>query len=108
MTAVFVHITVGARPEAERIARALVEERLAASANLIGGLASVYRWKGQVEEASEILLIAKTTAPLLDRLTERVRALHSYDCPSIAALPVSGGNRDYLDWIASETGSGSA
>ena len=103
MEAVFAYITVASRKEAESIAHALVEERLAACANMIEGMRSIYRWKGAVEGAQEIILIAKTRRDLLDSLTERVRALHSYECPCVVGLPVLGGNPDYLEWIASET-----
>ncbi len=103
MTAVFAYITVASKEEAERIARTLVEERLAASANLIEGMRSVYRWRGAIEQAAEIIVIAKTRGDLLQPLTERVRALHSYECPCVVGLPVLGGNPDYLEWIASET-----
>ena len=99
----FIYITAGSPDEARRIARALVEERLAACANLIAGMRSVYRWQGRIEEAEETVVIAKTRDDLLEPLTERVRALHSYDCPCVVGLPVTGGHRDYLDWIASET-----
>ena len=103
MTAVFAYITVESKEEAERIARILVEEKLAACANLIEGMRSVYRWQGRIEEAREIIVIAKTRDDLLESLTDRVRALHSYECPCVVGLPVLGGNPDYLEWIASET-----
>lgn len=103
MTAVFAYITVGSDEEARRIARTLVEERLAACANLVAGMHSVYRWKGEIEQATETVVIAKTRVDLLESLTERVRALHSYECPCVVGLPATGGNQDYLDWIASET-----
>ncbi len=103
MTAVFVYITVGSREEAVRIGRALVEERLAACANLIGGMRSIYRWQGQIEEAEEVVVVAKTRDDLLQSLTDRVRSLHSYECPCVVGLPVAGGLPDYLEWIASET-----
>ncbi len=103
MAAVFVYITVGSGEEARRIARTLVEERLAAGANLVAGAQSVYRWKGEIEQATEIVVIAKTRDDLLESLTDRVRELHSYECPCVVGLPASGGNQDYLDWIASET-----
>ena len=103
MTAVFAYITVASRQEADGIAHALVEERLAACCNMIEGMRSIYRWKGAVEGAQEIVVIAKTRADLLQSLTERVRALHSYECPCVVGLPVTGGNPDYLEWIASET-----
>lgn len=107
MPAIWVYITTGSAEEASRIGRALVEERLAACANLIGGMRSIYRWQGKIEEASETVLIAKTRDDLLDSLTERVRRLHSYDCPCVVGLPVVGGNPDYLDWIDAETRSSS-
>jgi periplasmic divalent cation tolerance protein len=103
MRSLMVEITAGSTEEAERIGRALVEERLAACANLLPGLRSIYRWKGRVQEASETLLLVKTTAAALLALTERVRTLHSYECPCIAALPILGGNPDYLAWIAAES-----
>ena len=103
MEAVFAYITVESREEADRLAATLVEERLAACANLIDGMRSVYRWQGSIEQATETVVIAKTRRDLLDPLTDRVRALHSYDCPCVVGLPVLGGNPDYLEWIASET-----
>jgi periplasmic divalent cation tolerance protein len=102
MDVLMVEITAGSVEEAERIGRTLVEERLAACANLLPGLRSVYRWKGRVEEASEALLLAKTTAAALPALVERARALHSYECPCIAAWSIQGGNPDYLAWIEAE------
>lgn len=103
MAAVFVYITVDSADAARRIARVLVEERLAACANLIDGMRSVYRWKGKIEEAAEIVLIAKTRDDLLQSLTDRVRALHIYECPCVVGLPAIGGNQEYLEWIALET-----
>lgn len=103
MAAVVAYITVESREEAAAIARTLVEERLAAGANVFAGARSVYRWQGRIEEAEEIVVIAKTRDDLLQSLTDRVRALHSYECPCVVGLPVTGGNPDYLDWIASET-----
>ena len=104
MTACFVYITVPDADAAHRIGRALVELRLAASVNLIESMRSVFRWQGEVQEEDETVLIAKTQEALVPALTEKVRSLHSYECPCIAALPVAGGNRDYLVWIAAETG----
>ena len=102
MRIVLVEITAPSPAEAERIGRALVEERLASCANLLPGMRSIYRWKGRVEEAEETLLLVKTVEDALPALVERVRALHSYECPCIAAFPVSGGNPDYLAWVAAE------
>jgi periplasmic divalent cation tolerance protein len=97
-------MTAGSRDEARTIARALVEERLAACCNLLDGMTSVYRWQGEIQEDAEVVVIAKTRAELVERLTARVQALHSYDVPCVVALPVSGGNPAFLDWIAAESG----
>ncbi len=99
MDPIVVLITASTPEEAERIAGALVSERLAACANLLPGVASTYRWQGAVERAAETLLIVKTTRERLEALTERVRALHSYTVPEVVALPVVGGNPAYLRWV---------
>jgi periplasmic divalent cation tolerance protein len=99
------HVTAGSRTEAMRIGRAVVEERLAACANVIDGLSSIYWWRGRLEDASEALLILKTRAELVARLMVRVRQLHSYECAAIVAVPIAAGNPDYLSWIAAETDS---
>jgi periplasmic divalent cation tolerance protein len=97
------YITAGSREEAVRLGRALVEERLAASANIVDGLSSLYWWQGALEQASEALVILKTRAVLVPALTARVRQLHGYECPGVVALPIIGGNPDYLRWIEAET-----
>jgi periplasmic divalent cation tolerance protein len=97
------YITCGSREEATAIARTVVEERLAACANIIGAMRSVYWWQGSVAEDDEIVLILKTTAERAGELTERVKALHSYDLPCVVEIPLGGGNAAYLDWIAAET-----
>jgi periplasmic divalent cation tolerance protein len=98
-----VYIVAADMAEAERIAEALVDERLAACVNILGGVRSVYRWQGEVERADEIAMIAKTTQASFERLAARVRALHSYDTPAIVAWPIVAGDAAYLDWIAAET-----
>lgn len=103
MPVMFVYATAGDVAEALRIGRALVEERLAACANVLDGVRSVYWWQGAVQEGGEAVLILKTTDDRLGALIDRVCALHSYDCPCIEALPVVGGNQGFLDWVASET-----
>ncbi|MGR0187806.1 divalent-cation tolerance protein CutA [Azospirillum aestuarii] len=103
MEFVFAYITAGSRDEARRIGRALVEERLAACANILDGMTSIYRWQGAIEEATETVLIAKTRAELFDRLAARVRELHSYDVPCVVELRVGRGNPAYLDWLRHET-----
>jgi periplasmic divalent cation tolerance protein len=103
MSAVLVYITCQDRDEATRIARALVEERLAACANVHGAIDSFYWWEGKVQSGAEVALIAKTRAELTDALTARVKKLHSYSVPCVVALDIEGGNRDFLDWIERET-----
>jgi len=91
--------TVPDKKAGERIARALVEERLAACVNIVPGVASFYRWEGKVEEASEQLLVIKTAAERFEAVKARIKALHPYDVPEIIAIPITAGNREYLDWI---------
>ena len=102
-TASMIYITCGSKDEATTIARTLVEERLAACANIIDGMRSVYWWRGSVTEDDEIVVILKTTADRVGALTERVKVLHSYDLPCVVEIPLGGGNAAYLDWIAAET-----
>jgi periplasmic divalent cation tolerance protein len=82
------------------LGRSLVQERLAACANVVGGLRSVYRWGGSVEEADEALAILKTTRARLEDLTVRIRALHPYDEPEVVAVAAAGGSASYLAWVA--------
>jgi periplasmic divalent cation tolerance protein len=102
-SALFVYITASSMDEANRIADAVVGERLAACANILPGMTSIYRWKGKVERVEECVLILKTRAALFGQLEARVKALHSYDTPCIVALPVTAGNAGYLEWIQMET-----
>jgi periplasmic divalent cation tolerance protein len=103
-TPVVVVLLTAPDPEtAERIAQALVEERLAACVNVLPGVRSIYRWQGAVEQASEVLLIAKTQADRSDALAARVRALHPYELPEVVVLPVSGGSEAYLGWVVAES-----
>jgi periplasmic divalent cation tolerance protein len=97
------YITCGSGDEATMIARTVVEERLAACANIIDAMRSIYRWEGKVSEDEEAVLILKTTAEKVETLTERVKALHSYDLPCVVEIPLGGGNAAYFDWIAAET-----
>ncbi len=96
-------ITTPSSEEGHRIARALVDERLAACVNILSPIQSIYRWEGQVQEDREVLLVVKTTAQMLEPLSLRVRQLHSYEVPEIIALQVVAGASDYLDWIDEQT-----
>jgi periplasmic divalent cation tolerance protein len=103
MQAMFVYATAASREEALSIGRTLVGERLAACANILDGMTSVYWWEQRVQEASEATLILKTTSELVGRLTDLIRELHSYACPCVVAMPIAAGNPDYLAWIGEET-----
>ncbi|MDH3230599.1 MAG: divalent-cation tolerance protein CutA [Alphaproteobacteria bacterium] len=96
-------VNTGEAAEAQRIGRDLVESRLAASANVIDRISSVYRWGGAVRQRDEAQLVIKTRSDLVAAVIARVRHLHSYECPGIIALPVVDGNPEYLDWVARET-----
>lgn len=97
------YITASSRDEAKKIGRGLVEDRLAACANVIDGMESIYWWQGKLTEDRETVLIVKTRADLVPAAIAKVRALHSYTVPCIVALPLLDGNPDYLDWLAAET-----
>ena len=103
MAVMVVYVTASDASEARRIARTIVEERLAACANILASINSIYWWEGKVQEASEAVLILKTTEARLEALVTRVKALHSYDCPAIEAWPVTAGYPPFLDWVAQET-----
>jgi periplasmic divalent cation tolerance protein len=96
---IVVFVTVGSPAEGERLARALVEERLAACVNRVPNIQSVYRWEGKVEQSGEELLVIKTRRELFTALENRVLKLHSYSVPEIIALPVIEGNAAYLRWL---------
>ncbi|HEX9453414.1 MAG TPA: divalent-cation tolerance protein CutA, partial [Candidatus Binatia bacterium] len=96
---IIVYVTTGSAAESEQIARALVEERLAACVNRTAPIQSVYRWQGKVEQSQEELLIIKSRRELYPALERRVRALHSYAVPEILALPVLEGSAEYLRWL---------
>jgi periplasmic divalent cation tolerance protein len=102
---VVVQITVGDQAEAERVARALLEARLAACVNMLPGVASLYWWEGKIERSEELLLLVKTRHELVGRLVEAVRAVHSYQVFDTVAMPIIDGSKDYLEWVRSETSS---
>jgi len=92
--------TAGSDAQAESIARALVERRVAACVNIVHGVCSVFRWKGEVTREEEKLLLIKTSNTMLDRVGETIRELHSYETPELIALPVEDGDPDYLEWLS--------
>ena len=106
MTALLVLCTCPNDETADRIATALVEERLAACVNRVSGIASTYRWKEAVRRDAETLLLIKTTGTRYDALRERIVALHPYELPEVIAVDIALGLPEYLAWIAAETASG--
>lgn len=98
---VVVLVTCGSSEEAERIARALVEERLAACVNVSGPVRSLYRWEGRVCDDQERLLTIKTARPLFDRVRRTVEKLHSYEVPEVLCVPIIDGSPNYLNWLGS-------
>lgn len=101
---ILVYVTCTDQAQADTIGGALVRERLAACVNMVTGMRSISWWQGRVETADETILIVKTRASLLDLVTARVKALHSYTVPCVVAMPIAGGNADYLGWLAQESG----
>ena len=96
-------VTAPDEDSAAMIGRTLVEERLAACANIVRGIRSIYRWKGEIFDEQECLLVIKTASDSFPKLEERVRSMHPYEVPEIIALEISDGSRAYLDWIAENT-----
>lgn len=92
-------ITCANRKEAQKIARALISEKLAACVNIIENIQSLFWWKAKVDLACESLLIVKSGKPKLAKIIRLVKSLHSYQVPEIIALPILAGNKDYLRWI---------
>ncbi len=87
------------RAEAKRIAEKIVGEKLAACVNVVSNVSSVYWWRKKIERANEALLLAKTSGEKLDRLTTRIKELHSYEVPEIIALPIKRGSSEYFRWL---------
>lgn len=99
-----VFVTTGSESEADRIKDILLRERAAACVSVLPGIRSSYWWHNQLDNASEVLLMLKTRASLVDRIVDLVKKNHSYTVPEVIALPVIGGNPEYLSWIVGETG----
>ena len=105
MTVSLVYMTAGSMDKAANIGKALVQKRLAACVNVIDGMRSFYEWDGTLQEDREVVMIVKTRSSRVAEMTEAVKALHSYECPCIVELSVSGGNRAFLDWIGKQVDS---
>ena len=103
MNTVVVFCTCPDQTTAERIATALIEGRFAACVKRITGIASTYRWQGEVRHDAEVLLLIKTTRKRFEALRERILALHPYELPEVIAVDIALGHAPYLDWIARET-----
>lgn len=99
----FVYMTFPDKETASRIAKTLVGERLAACANILPGMESIYWWKGDMEQTAECVCICKTTDAAYTALEARVRELHPYDTPCLVALPLERGEGAFLRWIEEET-----
>lgn len=97
-----IYITAGKEDEAHRIGRILIEEKLAACVN-IHPIKSIYRWEGNIEEETEVAMLVKTKAGLVDEVIKKVKELHSYEVPCIISLPIEKGYPDYLKWIEEST-----
>jgi periplasmic divalent cation tolerance protein len=101
--AIVVMVTCADGAQAERIADCIVQERLAACANIGGRVRSVFRWRGAINRESETLLLIKTRSELFEKLAKRVKELHSYEVPEIIALPIVDGSPEYIAWIMEST-----
>ena len=97
-----IYVTTGSFDEAKIIGEILVEEGLSACVNIISDMHAIYRWQGKTQMDEEFVLIAKTRSSLIEPVTARVKECHSYECPCVVAIPVTGGNSDFLNWINEE------
>jgi periplasmic divalent cation tolerance protein len=100
---VLVYTTYPSLVEAEKSGLKIVEEGLAACVNIVPAMRSIYRWKGAIEAADEVVMVVKTRASLAEQVTVAVKESHSYETPAILVLPVAGGNQSFIDWILAET-----
>lgn len=99
-----VYVTAPSHEEALRLAHLAVGERLAACANVLGLITSIYWWEGRLNQEPEVALVLKTRAAQVDALVAKLREAHPYECPCVVSLPIAGGNPAFLAWIAAETG----
>ena len=99
---VVIFITTASGEEAHTIATILLQQRKVACVNILPGASSLFWWHGKIDSADENLLVAKTTASQIDDVVKLVKESHSYDVPEVVALPIVGGNQDYLEWMDGE------
>jgi periplasmic divalent cation tolerance protein len=98
-----IYVTTGNRKEAKTLAHELIRTRLAACANILEKTTSIFFWEGKICENEEVSIILKTREDLVEELIKKIKNFHSFDCPCIIALPICGGNTDFLNWINDET-----
>ena len=103
MDFIIILVTAGSKEEGKKIAESLVNHHLAACANIVPSIKSIFFWEGKTDQATEVLLIIKSRRHLLDKIIEHVKKIHSYTVPEIIALPLIGGSEDYLKWIEENT-----
>lgn len=103
MAYIVVFVTSKDKKEATKITKGLLNKRLCACVNIVPKVNSLFWWQGKIDSSAEALLIIKTKKPLLNKLIKEIKKLHSYSVPEIIALPIVGGNKDYLEWIDKET-----
>ena len=96
---IFSYIVCKNKTEAKKIGKVLLQEKLAACANIFDNMESMYWWKGKIQNDKETVLIAKTTKKLFPKLSKKVRSIHSYSVPCILQLEVKDGNKEYVDWL---------
>ena len=102
MDPVLLYITASSREEAISLSRELLNERLIACANIVDHVLSLYWWQGEIEHNPEAVIVAKTLASHVERVTAKVKELHSYDCPCVVVVPIVGGNPEYIAWLRAE------
>lgn len=98
-----IYTTIDNEQDARRISNFLVQEQIVACVNIIPNIISIYRWKGNIEDEKEFILIAKTVDKNIEKAIKRIKELHKYDIPDIIAIPIKDGNTEYLDYIKRET-----
>jgi periplasmic divalent cation tolerance protein len=101
--AIVIFVTTSSPAEAEKIGRALVNERLVACANIVSRVRSIYRWQGKICDEHEALMVLKSRSAKIQKIIRRVKSLHSYTVPEIIALPILAGSKEYLRWIREVT-----